>query len=69
MPLADGDKASLCPAVCASVLVATIGGVLMGSHGGVYATKMDSHANMAVASSDCTVIAISGCHASVTPFS
>jgi hypothetical protein len=41
----------------------------MGSCSGLHATKLDSHANMAVAGSDCTVIAKSGCHATVTPFS
>jgi hypothetical protein len=41
----------------------------MGSYSGLHATKLDSHANMAVAGSDCTVIATSGCHATVTPFS
>jgi hypothetical protein len=41
----------------------------MGSYSGLHATELDSHANMAVAGSDCTVIARSGCHATVTPFS
>ncbi len=41
----------------------------MGTHGGLHATKLDSHANMAVAGSDCTVIAQSGHHATVTPLS
>jgi hypothetical protein len=41
----------------------------MGYHRGLHATKLDSHANMAVAGPDCTVIATSGCHATVTPFS
>ena len=41
----------------------------MGSRSGLHATKLDSHANMVVAGSDCTVIATSGCHATVTPFS
>ncbi len=68
-PLADGDKTSICLTVCALVLAAIIGGTLMGSHSGLHATKLDSHANMAVAGSDCTVIATSGCHATVTPFS
>jgi hypothetical protein len=40
----------------------------MGSYNGLHATKLDSHVNMAVAGSDCTVIARSGCHATVTPF-
>jgi hypothetical protein len=55
--------------VCALVLATTIGGALMGSHNSLHATELDSHANMAVAGSDCTVIAPSGCHATVTPFS
>ncbi len=41
----------------------------MGSHIGLHAADLDSHANMAVAGSGCTVIATSGCHATVTPFS
>jgi hypothetical protein len=41
----------------------------MGCHSVLHATELDSHANMAVAGSDCTVIATSGCHATVTPFS
>ncbi len=41
----------------------------MGCHSVLHATKLDSHANMAVAGSDCTVIATSGRHATVTPFS
>jgi hypothetical protein len=41
----------------------------MGCHSVLHATKLDSHANMAVAGSDSTVIATSGCHATVTPFS
>ncbi len=41
----------------------------MGSHSGLHATELDSHANMAVAGPDCTVIATSGRHATVTPFS
>jgi hypothetical protein len=41
----------------------------MGSYSGLHATMLDSHANMAVAGSDCTVIATSGHHATVIPFS
>ncbi len=43
----------------------------MGSYSGLHATELDSHANMAVAGSDCTVIARSESvhHATVTPFS
>ena len=47
----------------------TIGGASLGSYDGLHATELDSHANMAVAGYDCTVIARSGCHATVTPFS
>ncbi len=41
----------------------------MGCHSVLHANELDFHANMAVAGSDCTVIANSGCHATVTPFS
>jgi hypothetical protein len=41
----------------------------MGSYSGLHATKLDSHVNMGVAGSDYTVIARSGCHATVTSFS
>ncbi len=41
----------------------------MGSHSCLHANELDSHANIALAGSDCTVIATSGCHATVTPFS
>ncbi len=41
----------------------------MGSYSGLHTTELDFHANMAVAGSDCTVIARSGHHATVTPFS
>jgi hypothetical protein len=51
------------------VLVATIGGALLGAYSGQGATELDSHANMVVAGFDCTVIATSGCYATVTPFS
>ncbi len=67
-PLADGDIASICSIVCILALAATIGGTSLGSHSGLQATKLDSHANMAVAGIDCTVIATSGHHATVTPF-
>jgi len=33
------------------------------------ATELDSHANMAVAGWDCTIIATNGQYATVTPFS
>jgi hypothetical protein len=41
----------------------------MGSYGTKGATELDSHANMAVAGSNCRIIATSGCYANVTPFS
>ena len=69
MPLAEGDKASICHTVCASGLAAMIGGALMGSYGSTGATELDSHANMSVAGSKCRIIATSGCYANVTPFS
>jgi hypothetical protein len=40
----------------------------MGAYSGLSATELDSHANMAVAGDDCTVIAKSGHYADVTPF-
>ena len=48
---------------------ATIGGASVGSYGSQSVTELDSHANMAVAGRDCTIIAKSGHYASVTPFS
>jgi hypothetical protein len=51
------------------VPAATIGGTSLGSHSGLQATKLDSHANMAVAGIDCTVIATRCRHATVRPFS
>lgn len=48
---------------------ATIGGTSVGSYGSQSVTELDSHANMAVAGRDCTVIAKSGHYANVTPFS
>ena len=41
----------------------------MGSYGCLSVTELDSHANMAVAGRDCTIIAKSGHLATVTPFS
>jgi hypothetical protein len=40
----------------------------MDDYSGHQATELDSHANMAVAGCDCTIIARSGCFANVTPF-
>ena len=51
------------------MLAATIGGASLGAYSGQGATELDSHANMAVAGNDCTIIATSGRHATVTPFS
>ena len=48
---------------------ATIGGASVGSYGNQSVTELDSHANMAVAGRDCTIIARSGHYACVTPFS
>jgi hypothetical protein len=41
----------------------------MGAYSGFLATELDSHANMAVAGSDCTIITKSGNFSDVTPFS
>ena len=40
----------------------------MDDYSGHQATELDSHANMAVAGCDCTVIARSGYFANITPF-
>ncbi len=40
----------------------------MGAYSGLLSTELDSHANMAVASADCTIISKSGKYADVTPF-
>ncbi len=40
----------------------------MGAYSCLLATELDSHANMAVAGADCTIIAKSGHYADVTPF-
>jgi hypothetical protein len=69
MPLAEGDKAPIHHPVCALVLAATIGGTLIGSDASHGATELDSRANMAIAGSNCTIIATSSCYANVTPFS
>jgi hypothetical protein len=55
--------------VCILASTTTIGGALLGFYSGLQATKLDSHANMAVAGIDCTLIATSGHHASAIPFS
>ena len=46
-----------------------IGGVSTGQYGCMSVTELDSHANMAVAGKDCTIISRSGQYANVTPFS
>ena len=48
---------------------AKIGGTSVGTYGCLSVTELDSHANMAVAGGDCTIIARSGHFANVTPFS
>ena len=48
---------------------ATIGGASVGLYENQSVTELNSHANMAVAGRDCTIIAKSGHHANVTPFS
>ena len=48
---------------------ARIGGASIGLYGNLSVTELDSHANMAVASKNCTIIAKSGQYATVTPFS
>ncbi len=50
-------------------LTTTIGGSSLGAYSGQGTTKLDSHANMAVAGNDFTFIATSGWYATVTPFS
>jgi len=55
--------------VCTLLRAATIGGASVGSYENQSVTELDSHANMAVAGQDCTIIAKSGHHANVTPFS
>jgi hypothetical protein len=46
-----------------------IGGMSTGSYGCMSVTELDSHANMAVAGKDCTIISTSGQYVNVTPFS
>ena len=41
----------------------------MGAYSGLSATELHSHANMAVAGIDCTIISNSGTYADVAPFS
>ena len=51
------------------LFAARIGGTSIGLYGDLSVTELDSHANMAVAGSGCTIIARSGQYANVTPFS
>ena len=57
------------PVSVSALRAAQIGGTSVGSYGCLSVTELDSHANMAVAGHDCTIIARSGHHATVTPFS
>ena len=57
------------PVSVSALQAATIGGTSVGSYGCLSVTELDSHANMAVAGGDCTIIACSGRFATVTPFS
>ena len=56
-------------ALVCTLRAATIGGASVGLYQGQSVTELDSHANMAVAGQDCTIIAKSGHYATVTPFS
>ena len=56
-------------ALVCTLRAATIGGASVGLYKGQSVTELDSHANMAVAGRDCTIIAKSGHYATVTPFS
>jgi hypothetical protein len=52
-----------------ALFAARIGGAGIGFYGDLSITELDSHANMAVAGSGCTIIARSGQYANVTSFS
>ncbi len=52
-----------------ALFAARIGGTSIGSYGDMSVTELDSHANMAVAGQNCTIIAKSGQYATVNPFS
>ena len=56
------------PVNCSSIAVA-IGDMRMGQYSGQSATELDSHANMAVAGTNVSIISKSGLKATVTPFS
>ena len=57
------------PVSVSAMHAAKIGGASVGSYGCLSVTELDSHANMAVAGQDCTIISRSGHFATVTPFS
>ncbi len=63
----DGDK-PLIVGISAFFAV-RIGATSIGLYGDLSVTELDSHANMAVAGSGCTIINKSGQYANVTPFS
>ena len=63
----DGDK-PLIEGISA-FFAGRIGGASIGLYGDLSVTELDSHANMAVAGKNCTIIANSGQYANVTPFS
>ncbi len=52
-----------------ALFAARISGTSIGLYGNLSVTELDSHANMAVAGQNCTIIAKSGQYANVTPFS
>ena len=56
------------PVNCSSI-AAAIGDMRMGQYSGQSATELDSHANMAVAGTNVSIISKSGLKATVTPFS
>ena len=57
------------PVSVSAMNAVTIGGTSVRLYGCLSVTELDSHANMAVAGRDCTIISRSGHHATVTPFS
>ncbi len=50
-----------------ALFAARIGGASIGLYGDLSITELDSHANMAVTGSGCTIIAKSGQYVNVTP--
>jgi len=66
----DGDDATTTALVCSLTGLALVGSASSGYNGThPYATELDSHANMPVAGGGTLVIARTGRHARVTPFS